>query len=409
MFNKLKNLFAKDKTEHTADITQWVNAKADENNRLIDKEAEHTSDKIEKICAKLEENLSSLENMELQNKKVPKRVEQIIEGNRTTYVKNSRNFINRIDNKIEPQTFSKTIKDELENLGHANARGTKVLSEFFRNEVVSISQQLRALISLGNQLDKCIAELKIMEIREIQRILDQNKYEESKAADMDKQIESVNLEITKNKSRKTKLQEKISEFKKSTEYKEHLTQKKVKEKITADLKQIDDKIWVMFSKIQPAMKKYARISLNDKILQKFISDPVKAAINSDLEIIGVLKDMLGSLNKGGIDLKEKRLEHAKTGARLLIEKLGRMVADRETLVHRKKQTNERIRKTYMRDLEEADYKLEHLDARIKKLKNDLENLDQQKASGHIMDNAALVRKIRTDLDIDLILDKEIDN
>jgi len=160
MFNKLKNLFAKDKTEHTADITQWVNAKADENNRLIDKEAEHTSDKIEKICAKLEENLSSLENMELQNKKVPKRVEQIIEGNRTTYVKNSRNFINRIDNKIEPQTFSKTIKDELENLGHANARGTKVLSEFFRNEVVSISQQLRALISLGNQLDKCIAELK---------------------------------------------------------------------------------------------------------------------------------------------------------------------------------------------------------------------------------------------------------
>jgi len=404
MFDKLKNIFAKDSTVHAQSVRDYVDKTLAQIESDLKQETASISEELDSILEKLDETLDKLGKMELQNKKVPQRVLQIMQGNRETYIRNTRKFMNRIDTNIDPLGFTKMVSDELENLGASNARGNQVLSEFFRNEVVAVSIGLRSIVKLGKKLDKTVENLRLKEIHDIKKQIDDMDELAAKQVLVNKQKEKLGKNIIETEDKKAQLLSQIQEIKKSDEYKVHIEHKKQKEKLLVDIKNSEKVIWEMFNRIQPALKKYARMSLHEKIIKNYLDDPL-LALDSDknLDIMNILKDMKNTLESGKLDLKQKKMENAQSGLKNLIASLSDKTDARIDLLERKKLLNEEIRQTYQRDLEEAVYRMNHLDGRISKLKDEKNNFSKPKTQH----NPDLVAFISKKMDIELIIDEEI--
>ncbi|MBU2634561.1 MAG: hypothetical protein KJ674_04945 [Nanoarchaeota archaeon] len=276
----------------------------------INLELESINKKLDDEKAKISDNISKLENAELNNKNIPERAKQMMEGNRETYIKKVNVFAKGIklpDDLNEVLGYCDTFNASLDDFSKSTLRNYHILLEFFRDHVVNISVSMKNLDILMKNLKKIVED---SEIEKIGKLKDKNdeikgkinwvKESKLKIEDLKKNLKIKNNDFKEKEGKLRKLEE-------SEDYEGFLDFVSEKDIIEDKINIMEKELFNYFFDIKTALKKYERLSIDDKLVRKYIEDSLNALLGDDeLKIVEIIVKMKESILKGDLELKEDK-------------------------------------------------------------------------------------------------------
>ena len=244
------------------------------------------SGRIDEISETIRERCDKLEKAELHNKNIPPRAITIMEGNRKAYIHKTMHFTGKIIeilSEIKALNNSNEIIDKIskinEMLDEYNKTTQKpyyILQEFFANESHKVASGIK---EISGSIDNFKDNLKKSDAHKFQEILNLlNKIKNKKQKK--KELENRKKELEKNLSEEEKnisdIKDEIKRIKESPEFNE-LAKINDKLRIAKDeQKRFSDEIYYKLAPLSRALRKYAKISFDEKSIDMIISDPFKA-------------------------------------------------------------------------------------------------------------------------------------
>jgi len=244
------------------------------------------SGRIDEISETIRERCDKLEKAELHNKNIPPREITIMEGNRKAYIYKTTHFtgkIREILSEIKTLNNSNEIIDKISKINEIFDEYNKttqkpyyILQEFFANESHKVASGIK---EISDSIDNFKDNLKKSDAHKFQEILNLlNKIKNKKQKK--KELENQKKELDKNFSEDEKnisiLKNEIKKIKESPEF-NGLAKINDKLRIAKDeQKRFSDEIYYKLAPLSRALRKYAKISFDEKSIDMIISDPFKA-------------------------------------------------------------------------------------------------------------------------------------
>jgi len=270
--------------------------------------------RIDEISETIKERCDELEKAELHNKNIPLKAITIMEGNRKAYIYKTIHFIGKIRkilSEIKTLTDSNNTIDKVskinELLDEYNKTTQKpyyILQEFFANESHKVASDIKKINHLINQFNDNLKKSDAHKFQEILHLLDKIRNRKEKK----KEFENKKKEFEKNLNEEEKnilvLKDEIKKIKESPEFNE-LAKLNANLRITKDeQKRFSDEIYYKFAPLSRALRKYAKISFDEKSIEMIISDPFKAIARIEIEALNkVFSGLIKSIKDGNIVLK----------------------------------------------------------------------------------------------------------
>ena len=347
MFSFIKKFFKTEKESiNFNEIENWLKNKS-ENIETINKEkTEDIKQNIAEEIEKTKENLTNLENAELRNKNISEKELQFMQGNREAYVKRTNLFLSNINiDSIDFQDF----ETQISGFSKSTIRPYSILQNFFANESSMIVSNIRNINSMMNEL---------------------------KTAAYRNELEKNKNNLKEKQQYIDELNEKIKIIKKGKEFRALQKDKEKREQIISQIKQLKEKLYNNFSIIEKSMKKYSRISLDEKQVNEYIATPFKALLkDNELEIIEILSKLRQNIEQNKIELKDKKQEKTlETINNLNKEFFENILANYYQLDKELDNINQIINTNDISFvLEKQNKALENLNSEIEKIKNMVNN------------------------------------
>jgi len=185
------------------------------------------------------------------------------------------------------------------------------------------------------------------------------------------EIEKYEKEVSQSVIQKEKIAEKLKKIRLSNEYMNFEKLKNERDQIVIDIKKSEDQIIQIFGQINSALRKYARIAIDEDTVKKYLDNPV-TALKEDkgLKVIAMLTGLKKNIINGTIEMKDKKKEKTL----MSIEKFSEdfIVKNQENnleLAGQKKIKDEKIHKnSIMNDYNEQEYLLNHINGKIEETK-----------------------------------------
>ncbi|MBU1201755.1 MAG: hypothetical protein KJ583_00965 [Nanoarchaeota archaeon] len=369
----------KEETIKFSEINGWIIRYIDEKgfNSKIDEFNKETEAKIKEV----KKLLFELEKATLVNENIPERLKHIMEGNRKNYVRKVNFFLNEItlpENYYEIKNFSKEFTKKLDELSAETQKSYVVLREFVEKELSNVIKKIKEIENLSIRLKKEFEENKIDEIEKIKGQL--RLYDGSKGTLSElKQIKQKHQrELEEIESKEEKIKSKILSIKTDKSFKECESLKKEQEKIILEINDQRKKIITSFLPIDRALKKYKRLSLEEKIIDKYLEDPVNAIISdADLKIVSILEKMSKSIKE--LNLKDKQQDKMKQDIiKLNNHILSKLRDDLQDILERQKNTKSKLlANTSAMNLSEQESWLENTQKNVKEKLVEINNIEQK--------------------------------
>lgn len=364
----------------------------------INEKIEEIYSNLEKTKSKLTENLDILRNAELQNKNVPTRALQLMEGNRDAYIRKIGNFIEQIElPNVESYTlindFVNNFDTKLDELNRSTYKGYEVMKEFFYNQATDIAIGIKDISVNIKNLKQLVANKELSKIDYLRELIKKiDKYGENKE-NLKEGIKEKESLIKELEEKIEDVKEKFEEIKKSKEYDEYKRTDEEKEELLEKIKAEKDEITQLFAVLEKSLKKYKRGSLNEKLIEEYLEDPNQSLIkDSELNIILVLAKLKENIEQNKIELKDKKKEKTLE----VIDRLDKDFLDKkrfnlEQHARTKIILNDRLSKNNINNVyQEEKYKIEHF---TKKLEEDKKKLEALKKEKEALD----INKIKEDI------------
>lgn len=261
---------------------------------------------------KTEKNLQSLSVAKLKVKGIPEKAKHIVEGNRKTYLQKVRFFIQGINlpEKLEQiPEFCDSFDKNLDNFSTNTNRNYNILKDIIGEEAATIATNLNNLNNLIKKTKKIIEQSKIKEKDELLNKTKIFQEQVTKKKNLNKNIEIKNLEIKKETSDIKNIEKTIQKIKKEKKYLDYLELIDGKKSLELEIQDLRSNFSQSFSIIIPALKKYERISLDNNLIKLYLDNIILTLLeDKELKIVEILKKMKGSIIKGNIELKDKKIK-----------------------------------------------------------------------------------------------------
>lgn len=292
------------------ELDKWIEANSkkifdDTNLKLLE-----LREKIEEERKKLVDNIRILEKAELKNPNIPERAKQIMHGNRRLYVFKVNKLLDEI---YLPKTFDDiivfcgSINKSLDNFSKTTLRSYYILQDFFRDYVIDTSSNIKKIGILTKTIKEIIENSGIDKINDLRNKLNdiQKKIKLKDSFNEDIKILKENME-KQNKKIKGK-ERRLKKFEEENRYKKFIDLMNRKKVLERRLEDIGKEILYSFSDIKVALKKYERITLEEKLVRKYLDEPFKTLLDDkELKIIEVIIKMKESIEKNEIELKDRK-------------------------------------------------------------------------------------------------------
>ena len=413
MFDFIKNLFTKKEPEkgtvQLGNLNEWFNTKSNIVSKNLNENINLIKTGINSEIEKTKSNLERLKEAKLQNTNIPLRAKQMMEGNRTSYIKIISNFLDDI--KIEEGheallNFCNDFDESLNRLGKSTTRSYHVLKEFFEHQATDIAINIKNIERLVKEIRSAIKKSNIDKIEIIKDSIVNLKNKIKQKTTFEEELKNKEAELNKLKQEKEILVKEVENIKNSEDYMNFDKLKQEKEGLIKNINHIEENIFHSFSVIKKASKKYSRMILEDeKLLNNYIENPVKTLLeDKEMGIIKILEGMKRNLLQDKIELDEKKksktlTEIEKLNKQLFIDFLNEHAELNEKLKNIKNEIkNSEIKSRYKKaneKLDQADYNLEKTDSNTENLKKEIEKINIDK----IKDN--LQRDIKEILNIEI--------
>ncbi|MFC2134645.1 hypothetical protein ACFLTH_08525 [Bacteroidota bacterium] len=319
------------------------------------------------------ELLKKLNNAALMNENIPERVKHIMEGNRKNYIHKINLFLDEIkmpENYLKIRDFSKELTEKMDKLTEETQKSYFVLKEFVEAELGDVAKSIKEMENIAIKFRTNIEKENLHTLEEIkQKLVDYNN-SKSTLQILNEQKEEQEKQLAELKSKSKAIEIKISKLKNDKSYKEYEELNKTKQQTIKDVQNQKKIILAHFSTLEKALKKYSRISLNENLINSYLSDPSKALLEDEkLQITDLLSKMKDSLEQLGLKDKkaEKTIEEIN---KLSKELLTKMKNDLITLQEKEKNNrNKLLANTSSMNISEQESWLENMMVKV---------LDQQR-------------------------------
>ena len=322
MFEFIKKLFAKEEPEEReeesielAKLGEWFNVKAEAVHNSLNENTSLVKGKIKDEIGKAKTNLSTLKDAELKNPNIPIRAKQMMEGNRSSYVKIISNFLDNVWEEVKDEKgyekllgFSNNFDNSLDILGKSTTRSYHVIREFFANEATNIAINIKNVDGLFKELKSAIEDSNIAKVDAIKKDIEGIKNKIDQKANLEEQLKNKEGELEKLGGEREGLVKEGVEIKNSEEYLNFDKLKKEKDVAEREIRLSKEEVFSSFSVVDKALKKYLRIAFEDeKLLNRYIEKPINALLeDEELKIIKILESLEKNLLQDKIELDEKK-------------------------------------------------------------------------------------------------------
>lgn len=362
-------------------------------------------EEIEDLKKLAREKLDELAKAKLRNPNIPERVKQIMEGSRNTYINFNKIFLDKLDIDPEPdfeelKEFITSFEEASDSLAKSSGKSFMVLQEFFAQESAEVARYIKKIESkIRSLLANDYPDMMNVQdsITDLDRMMKEKFSVEEKIEGEEKNLASIQASIKESENN-------IEMHKQSDRFRELETLKKEEIEAKEKLKHCDEELRALLSPLDKALRKYERVAVeNEKLIKDYLDSSLEALIeDKDLRIISMLDDLKSSIKTGSVELKDSdkiqsRIEDITT------EKIGGIRQKCNKLKDKLSEYNRRIRlNPAARELEELEYKLEHLKDKKRrseeetvKLRKQLLKLDTDELKQRIAD------KVKEILDVEL--------
>ncbi|MCF7860817.1 hypothetical protein K9M79_01110 [Candidatus Woesearchaeota archaeon] len=313
MFDFLKKFFKKEETViKRSKLEEFINGrlKSFEGNmkdryRAYKKKITELRDEIEDKCIKLEKAT-------LRNENIPARAINIMNGNRSAFVKSVRLLMEQVKGREFESTNISKLSDharDMDNMLDAYNKSTKksyfVLQEFFANESGDIAKSIKKLDLINKEFTKEVEDSEYFRYLSIKELLDSQRNKNNKILELKKKNKRK-LEALRNAKLNLKnIKSEVQAIRQSSEYESLKNLDNTINESYAKRKKIADGIYHKFSPLSRALRKYAKISIDAGISTNIESDVVDAiGKHSAGQIRTTLDGLKRSIESGSLSLKD---------------------------------------------------------------------------------------------------------
>jgi len=369
----------KEETIKFTKINDWILNYIDKNNfnSKIDEFNKETQSRIKQI----KELLLELEKATLVNENIPERLKHIMDGNRKNYVRKVNFFLNDIDlpnSYYDIKKFSKDFTKKMDELSQETQKTYLILKEFVEKELSNVVKKIKEIEDSALDLQKEFEKDKIDEIEKIREQL--RLHDDSKGTILElKQLKKkYETELEDIKSKEEKIKFKISKIKSDKSFKECELLKKQQEQIIVEINEHKKKVITSFLSIDRALKKYKRLSLDEKLIDGYLQEPVNALMNDhELQIVLVMEKLSKSIKE--LNLKDKQQEKIKEDIKKLnkdfLLKLREEI--QELLEKQKNIKSSLLANTSAMNLSEQESWLENIQKNLKEKTQEINCIEQK--------------------------------
>jgi hypothetical protein len=357
IFGFLKRLSNKKEIENIRleEIDSWVNSQSMKLFEGINSELKGIKEKISKEKEKVERNIQKLEEGKIKNKNIPYRAKYMMEDNRKIYIQKVINLLEKFElpEKFdEIPKFYNSINIELDSFGKGTFRNHVILQEFFVNEIENISGSIKALSELVKKAKKTAEDPEVVKVNELKNKINEVQQKIKLKETLESGINITKEDLEKEKKKvKVKVKE-INDIEKGIRYKRFIELANKKEELEKEIKNLEQEPLHSFSVINAALKKYERMTLDEKLVREYLEDYLRALLKDrEFMILDVFEKMKKSIIEGKIELKDKKkdkilLELDKLGKDYLKEfvekhnKLGKKISELKSEMDKEKVIDE---------------------------------------------------------------------
>jgi DNA repair exonuclease SbcCD ATPase subunit len=363
-----------EKTIKIAEIEDFLNEVLYKKSESINIDMHHAVKQIIELKKDALNALEQLETTELQNKNIPSRHIQIMEGNRKNYIEYTKNFLHSLNptkKYTELEEFCQTFFESIDILNEKTQKNYFILKEFMAHEVNLVAEKLSQIEKIVTRISSNLQDLNLDKIDEIKGLLKKREDEISSRKEIEKEINEHKDEINKIKEKKEKTEKELNKLKKTTDFSSLGEFEKEKEKTDNELKEKNDQISKNFSKLKKALKKYNH-AINDKLVNKYIENPGEAlAEDKHLEIKKVLNDLKKQIDAGKISLKNKDREKTISA----IGKTSELLKDLQKELNEIKNISEKISQKIKAS--SSFWKIRELDANLARINSEIKDKEKE--------------------------------
>ena len=313
VFNFLKK-FSKKKEEMEKikldELNNWVESYSKKVIDDVNFKLGEIKEKISVEKKKSKENLNLLKDAKLKNKNIPKRVKQIRDGNRVTYIQKVNMLIEKVnlpENLDDIARYCDSFDSGLELFSKNTLRGYRVLQEFFGEEVRNVADNIRDIDKLVRDSKSILKVAKIEKISELKNKIKETEQKIIRKIEIKNNIQSRTNELKKLKEQIHKNTDEINKIESGVEYRKIIGLIDRKKVLKQNISELEKEVWHSFSVIEPALKKYERITLEKELAERYLTNSLKALFNdSELNVVKLLENMKMSIMENKIELKDKK-------------------------------------------------------------------------------------------------------
>ena len=418
MFEFIKKLFAKEEVLQEeesiklAELGEWFNAKAEAVHNSLNDNISLVKGKIKDEMGKAKTNLSTLKDAELKNPNIPLRAKQMMEGNRTSYVKIISNFLDNVWEEVKDEksyekllSFSNNFDHSLDILGKSTTRSYHVIKEFFANEATNVAINIKNVDGLFKELKSAIEDSNISQVDAIKKDIEGIKNKINQKINLEEQLKNKEGEIGKLEGEREVVLKEATDVKNSEEYLSFNKLKEEREKAERDVRLNKEDVFSSFSVVDKALKKYLRVAFEDeKLLSRYIERPISTLLDDEeLKIIKILESLEKNLVQDKIELDEKKKNKTLAEIKKMDKEFFNGFLGRYTELNEKlKNIEDRIDKSEVKNkykelnerLNKADVNLEKTKSIIGILKKGMEKINIEKIKVRLEEGISKAIKVK---------------
>lgn len=294
------------------DIDTWFNTLSQKNIEKGKIELEQIRQDITTEKEKTLQNLNILLETKPKNADLPAKALHYLEGNRKKYPQKVEFFLKEIElpNDIQKiHEFCTSFEEKLNSFGENTAKNYSILKDLIGKEALDVATNIKHLATLITKAKKIVEHSKIEDLAKIHETIQHVQQKLKRKQELENEIVLVKSQIEQTNKKLKEKEISIQHTKQSEEYTKHLTYLKSQKNIESDILELGKTLTHSFSVLETALKKYERISINNKLINKYLAAPIQTLLNdTELKIIEILNKIKDAILNGTLELKDTKKE-----------------------------------------------------------------------------------------------------
>ncbi|MFH1063835.1 MAG: hypothetical protein V1729_02020 [Candidatus Woesearchaeota archaeon] len=318
--------------------------------------------------------LDTLHSAELHNPDIPEKERQFMVGNRVAYISQHKQFLNMLNISDDPNcketaAFCSDFEDSLVKLAKSTARNHAILSQFFANHMSSANRSIKTMGDCISRIKEILEDgnVGVDAIDHLRKAAAELYGKQRLLSELNSELEMLNTKLVNSDQMKQKFQGKIDELKQTEDYAGFKSRNEEREAQWAVLKQIDEEVSSIFSQLSKPMKRYERVVVEDApLFSRYLEDPMSALVDDEaLKIMGILQKMSSSMESGSLEVKDadKAIQRVGDLDAAMLRSARDRYMDAKSII--KKIDDEMRNIGVLENLNDLQYKIEHVDNQIK--------------------------------------------